>query len=127
MWVNRDLFLSPVNVFKKQLNALKTTSKSSIAPLTPEKQKEQAKKVAAAQVETANTLLSDIGNITIPALDGLNEFLNNKSRSPLAQYAREIKAYETKWTGNKDALAVLEAAKKALNQKRKTAQAKLGM
>jgi hypothetical protein len=120
-----EIFDKKKGRFKRQLNTLKTTSKSSIAPLTAKKQKEQAKKVASAQVETANTLLHDIGQLEIP--DDLNEFLNNKSRSPLAKYAREIKAYETKWAGNKDALAVLEAAKKALNQKRKTAQAKLGM
>jgi hypothetical protein len=111
------IFPSKKREFKNFVNSLKTGGTTKLPKQTEDDVKEAKKVAKAEQVEQATELLRKANALKAPdRLVDMDEFLNDKKRSPLHQLRRAIAKLRTKAKSNDAALAKLDQAVLALNQ-----------
>lgn len=111
------IFPSKKREFKTFVNSLKTGGTTKLPKQTEDDVKEAKKVAKAEQVEQAAELLRKANALRAPTrVEEMNDFLNNKKKSPLHQLRSAIARLRTKAKGNEAALAKLDEAVLALNR-----------
>jgi hypothetical protein len=114
-----DIFPDNKREFKKELNALKTNSKTSFSKITEEEEREIENSRINEQVEEADKILNEIKEIEPPStVFEVGDFLRDR-RGPIKHYTTLINKKNKQFSGNSEAISKLVKAIKALMSKKK--------